>query len=136
MKVQLDSDDYKSHQRVWLYVDIELDADGHVFAGSAPDGFTPLRVEIDPIEGLSAGDAEWPPATPFRVAGIGEDSAVHEGRVRGAVPLRFFMPRGTGDLTVTGRVWLQVCTATTCDMPGSVEFVLPIAKGRLVRPKS
>ena len=134
VSVRLDADDYKSHQRVWLYVDVDLDPGGHVFAVPAEAGFTALDVEIDSIDGLFVGSAEWPASTPLDIEGVGADIPVYEGSVRGAIPLRFFMPRGAGDLTVTGRVRLQVCTATMCDLPGSVEFALPIAEGRFVTP--
>ena len=134
VNVRLDADEYKPHQRIWLYVDVTLDPGGHVFAAPAPEAFTPLDIEIDPIPGLFVDEVEWPSSQAMRVEGVREDLQGYKGDVRLAVPLRFFMPRGTGDLKVTGRVHLQVCTATTCDLPGSVEFALPMAEGRFVTP--
>ena len=132
--VRLDSADYKSNQRVWLYADIALDENSHVLAAGNPETYVPLAVEIDAVDGVFAGDPEWPEPTPFRLEGESSDLLVHEGRVRGTVPLRFHSASGAGDITITGRVRLQICTATMCDLPGSVEFTLPISAGRLVVP--
>ena len=131
---RLDSAEYKSHQRVWLLIDIDLEPGSHVFATRASAPYQGVAVEIDPVDGLFVGDPEWPEPTLLRIVEGGEELPVHEGRVRGAVPLRLFVPRGHGDVLVTGRIALQVCTETTCDMPGTVEFSLPLAEGRLVRP--
>ena len=132
--VRLDSADYKSHQRVWLYCDIDLDPGSHVFAAGTRHPYVPVAVEVDPADGLYVGDAEWPKGHTFSLAGAPDGLLVHEGSLRGAVPLRFFSNSGHGDLTVTGRVHLQVCTDTMCDVPGTIEFALPISEGRLVRP--
>lgn len=134
VEVRLDSSSYKSHQRIWLYVEIDLEPGAHVFAVGTAAPYRGLEIEIDPIEGVSVGAAEWPDPEPFRLAGISQDLAVHHGALRGALPLRVFVPAGSGDLTVTGRVHLQVCTAASCDLPGTVEFTLPLPEGRFVRP--
>ncbi len=132
--VRLDSEEYRSHQRIWLYAQVDLDPGSHVFASPAPEPFAGLEVEIDPIDGLFVGDAEWPEPVPFEFPGVRDDLAVYENSVQGALPLRLFVPSGHGDLTISGRVRLQVCTATACDMPGGVGFSFPLREGRLVRP--
>jgi hypothetical protein len=134
VSVRLDSSDYTSHQRVWLYADIELAAGSHVFAEGTPLPYVSSRIEVDSVEGIVVGAPEWPAGVPFHLDGAPDELLVYKGRARGAVPLRFFSATRLGDLTVSGRVHLQVCTSTTCDLPGSVEFELPIAEGRFVLP--
>jgi len=55
---RLDSPTYRSFQRLWLTVDMHIDAGLHVYGQPIPEGFIPLTVEVTPGEGLIVGTPE------------------------------------------------------------------------------
>ena len=71
VQVWADAPTYRPYQQVRLHVDLSLPSGLHVFASPVADGFTPLRLEVEPLDGLEVGQTALPAALPFTVAGLG-----------------------------------------------------------------
>ena len=116
----LDSPTYAFFQRLVLTVELAIAPGFHVYGETAQDGLTPLAVRIDPIDGLEVGAAHWPQAD------------VHEGVIRGAVPLTFAAAPGAGNHTLGVIVHFQACDDSSCLVPASVRFELPVREAPMV----
>ena len=125
-RAYLDSPTYRMMQRLRLTVDLQIEAGLHVYGTPIPDGYVPLSIEIQPVEGLEVGPLEAPPASPFTVAGLDEPFVAYEGTVRVTVPLTFTV--ATDDLTIEAIVRYQACSATECLLPEALRFHLPLEK--------
>lgn len=70
--------------------------------------------------------AEFPPAAPMELPGLGEILSVYSGefRVLGSLLLKF--PLEAGGIVLSGRVCFQTCSDTVCEPPQTVPFELPI----------
>ncbi len=130
-----DKGTYAWGQRVWLNVELEVAPGLHVYGRPIPGGYYPLEVTVAPIERVVVGAPVLPPPRPFRIAGLDEQFAVYDGRVRVAMPLTFMIVDG-GTLNVAVTVSYQACSATDCLPPMSVQFVLPVAEEPLVERPS
>ena len=116
---------YRPYQRVDLRLDVAVAPGLHVYGRPIPDGYTPLSVEVDPLESLEVlGPPQWPVGRPFRVAGLEESFVVHEGAVQGTVPL--FLARNLGNVELVTRLRYQACSADECFPPDEVVLRLPI----------
>jgi peroxiredoxin len=60
VQVWADAPTYPPYQQVRLHVDLSLPSGMHVFASPAPDGFTPLLLEVEPLDGLEVGQPALP----------------------------------------------------------------------------
>jgi hypothetical protein len=124
INAHLDSDTYRSMQRLRLSVDLTIASGFHVYGQPIPAGYTPLSVAVDSIDGLEVGDLEAPLPTPFRVDGLDEQFMVHAGTVRLAIPLTFTQRLGDQQLGVT--VSYQLCSDTACLPPTSARMEVPV----------
>lgn len=115
---------YRPYQRLDLHFDLAVGPGLHVYGNPVPDGYTPLEVEIDPLESLEVAAPRWPEPRPFRVAGLDERFVVHEGAMRGTVPL--FLTRNLGHVELVARLRYQACSADECYPPGEVVLRLPL----------
>ena len=124
IRAYLDSPTYRQAQRLRLVVELEI-ADGwHVYGEPIPDGYTPLSVTVDHIDGVTVGSLVVPEPQPFSVEGLDEQFVVHEGRVRAVVPLTFV--EGAEDQTVRATIRYQACSTTTCQPPTAHTVTLPV----------
>lgn len=128
VRVSLDAAEFRFHQQLWLAVDLELATGWHCYAEPVPVGFTAVRVDLEPVAGIEIGAVEWPEPSSFRMVGSNEEFFGYEGTTTALVPLTFAV-RDVGQIELQGSVSLQVCSATECLPPASVEwsFVLPEA---------
>ena len=131
VRASLDSDTYRPFQRLWLTLQVAVANELHIYGRPIPDGYTPLSVEVAPMEGLTVGEPEWPPPHPFRIDGLDEQFMVYEGAVALALPITFGT-RDAGDLTLHITVRYQACSSTDCLMPASVALELPVRAAALV----
>ena len=130
-----DKDTYAWGQRIWLTVELQIGDGLHVYGRPIPEGYYPLAVEIEPLERLIIGEAEFPAAVPFRVKGLDARFHVYEGCVRVRVPVTFMLVDG-GTLEIAFNVSFQACSASECFVPQTVRMVLPISELPLVdRPQ-
>lgn len=132
VRVWLDSPTYSMFQRLHVNIELTIDPGFHVYGHPAEAGYVPLSVEVAPIGGVTTGPPRWPPASPFVIEGLAERFWVHEGTVRGSLPLTFTAPPGAGDQIVRGSVAYQACSASACLPPSSVGFELPVKEVALV----
>lgn len=117
----LDSPTYAFFQRLALTVEVAV----------AP-GRTPPSVEIEPIDGLEVGPTRWSPAGPIDGPGAGAGPRVHEGLVRGTIPLTFSAPPGGGDHVLGVTVRYQAGGEATGRGPSSIRLEVPVREAPLV----
>jgi len=128
----LDSPTYVFFQRVVLTVEVSIAPGFHVYGQPAGDGFTPLSIEIDAIDGLEVGPVRWPSPRRFTQPGFTDELWVHEGIVRGTVPLTFAAAPGGGDHAVGVTVRYQACDDASCVVPSSMHLRVPVREAALV----
>ena len=124
---------YRPYQRLELRLDLAVGLGLHVYGRPVPDGYTPLSVELDPLESLEVAAPRWPEPRPFRVAGLDERFVVHEGVLRGTLPL--FLARNLGSVELVARLRYQACGADEGYPPGEVVLRLPLEGRENVRDR-
>ncbi len=132
---RLDSPTYRSFQRLWLTVDLDIDAGLHVYGQPIPEGFIPLTVEVTPGEGLIVGAPEFPPPTPHRLEGLDEEFYIYEGKVAVSLPLTF--THDADDTLLQVAVRYQACSDELgCFMPQTVTLQVPVqVQDHIDRPR-
>jgi hypothetical protein len=128
----LDSPTYVFFQRVLLTVEVSIAPGFHLYGQPAGDGLTPLSIEIDALEGLEVGPARWPSPRRFPQPGLSDELWVHEGVVRGTVPLTFAATPGGGDLVIGVTVRYQACDDASCLVPLSLQLRVPVREAALI----
>ena len=131
VQVWTDAPTYRPFQQVRLHVDLSLPSGMHVFASPVPDGFTPLMLQVEPLDGLEVGPPALPAAQPFTVAGLDEHFVVYEDSIRAMIPLRF--TKNLGSTAVTLRMEYQACTPTVCFRPTTLRVDLTLNGLDLIR---
>ena len=120
----LDSPTYRAFQRLWLTVDIAIDAGLHVYGQPIPEGLIPLTVAVTPHEGLVVGAPEFPAPTLHRLEGLDEDFYIYEGKLTVSLPLTFI--HDADDTLVQVTVRYQACSDELgCFMPQTVTLQVP-----------
>jgi cytochrome c biogenesis DsbD-like protein/AhpC/TSA family protein len=130
IRAMLDSDTYRWFQRLWLTVEVTPALGLHVYGQPIPDGYIPLSVEVEPIDGLEIGLPEFPTPQPYRIAGLDEEFFVYERHVEVSVPLTF--TREGDDLTLHLTVRYQACSEADCFPPQTVRLQLPVKAADLI----
>lgn len=125
VRAYLDSPSYRWYQRLRIVIEVAVQEGYHIYGTPIPEGYVPLSVAVDPVDGLEVGEPAWPRPHRFRVNGLAEEFWVHEGIVRGSVPL-MFTKDGTGDHRLRVDVRYQACSANACLPPAQVRFELPV----------
>ena len=115
-----------------LTVEVSIDAGFCVCADPPRDGITPLSIAIDPLEGLEVSPARWPAARRVTRPGFPDGWWIHEGVVRGTVPLTFAAAPGGGDHLVGVTVRYQACDGASCLLPSSIQLRVPVRETALV----
>src|SRR5262249_5734446 len=126
VRAYLDSDTYRSMQRLRLSLDLTIAPGFHAYGQPVPEGYTALTVDVDPMDGLEVGAWAAPTPAPFRVAGLDEQFMVYEGVIRLAVPLTF--TRRLGDVQIRAVVSYQLCSDTECLPPDSARIEVPVCQ--------
>jgi hypothetical protein len=133
IRAWLDSPTYAWFQRLGLTVEVTVAPGFHVYAEPVSQGLVPLSVEVQLIAGLEAGPATWPAPRRFRLPDhLSDELWVHEGTVRGMLPLSFTAPPGGGDHVVRVTVRYQACDEVRCLLPASLTFEIPVREVALV----
>jgi hypothetical protein len=128
----LDSPTYCLFQRLHLHVEVAVAAGFHVYGQPVPGGYTPLSLDVDPIDGLERGPAAWPAPHRFAIDGLPEEFWVHDGAIRAALPLTFAAAPGGGDHVVRATVRYQACSASACLPPSELRLEVPVREVALV----
>jgi peroxiredoxin len=118
LRVHIDSPTYWRYQRLNAIVQLDIAPGWHVYASPTPEGYTPLRVDLQG-DFVETGQPQWPASTPFHIDGLDERFETYQGQVRVVVPFELVVPRGEpmGDRTVHVEVQYQACDDSTCDLP-------------------
>ena len=124
VQVWTDAPTYRPYQQVRLHVKLSVPSDAHVFAPRVPDAYTPLSLQVEPLDGLDVSQPALPTPRPYAVEGLQEQLLVYEGTICTMIPLRF--TKNLGPTAVALRVEYQACTPTVCFPPAAlrVEVVL------------
>ena len=125
VRASLDSPTYRWYQQLCLVIEVTVHAGYHVYGTPIPEGYVPLSVNVAPVDGLEVGQPVWPHPHRFRVEGLSEEFWVHEGTVRGSIPL-MFTKDGTGDHHIEVTVRYQACSANACLPPAHIRSELPV----------
>jgi peroxiredoxin len=126
-----DAPSYRPYQQLRLHLRIEIPAGTHVLAAPAAEGYTPLQVEVEPMDDLSAGATETPAGHLFRVQGLDEQLRVHTESVQLMVPL--LLTKNLGPTSVQARVTYQSCTEIVCHAPRTATLTVPLEGLDLIR---
>ena len=132
VRAWLDSPTYVFFQRLVLTVEVSIDPGLCICAEPARNEVTPLSIAIDPLEGLEVNTPRWPPARRVARPGFNDGLWVHEGTVRGTVPLTFAAAPGGGDHMVGVTVRFQACDDASCLDPSSVQLRVPVREAALI----
>lgn len=123
---------YRPYQKVRVHVTLQMDPGVHVYGSPVPEGFTPLEIEVAPVETMTVEPVELPPPHPWKAEGLDEEYQVYEGKVTATVPLHVDSLREQLTLSVTVRY--QACTDNLCYPPEVVTLELPLEAQDLFRP--
>ena len=123
---------YRPYQKVRIHVTLQLEPGVHVYGSPAPEGFTPLEIEVTPVETMTVEPVEIPTPHPWKPEGLDETFQVYQDTVTAAVPVHIDSMRENLILAVTVRY--QACTDSVCYQPESESLELPLAAQDLFRP--
>jgi peroxiredoxin len=123
-RLSFDSPAFRPYQQLQLTIMLTIEREWHVYAAPVPDGYTALSLEITPVTGLELGTAAWPRPRPFQLEGLEDRFLVHEGTIRGMVPVTFAFAPGSGRQIVRAGIRYQVCSASQCLSPAEMRFEL------------
>jgi len=132
VRAWLDSPTYCMFQRLHLNVEIVVGDGFHVYAEPISDGYTPLSVDVAPIQGMERGAIRWPAPRSFTIDGLQEEFWVHEGTIRGSLPLTFTAAPGAGDHLLHATVAYQACSRVACLPPSALHLKFPVKEVALV----
>ena len=132
IRAWLDSPTYCMFQRLHLNVETAIAEGFHVYGEPVPDGYTPLSVDVAPIDGMERGSIAWPAPRRFAIDGLPEEFWVHEGTIRASLPLTFTAAPGAGDHVLRATVRYQACSPTDCLPPSELCLELPVKEVALV----
>ncbi len=119
--VRLDAASYFAYQRLGLHVRLETTPGWHIYGPTAPDGYTPVSIQLaNAPAGLSLGEIPWPPTKPFRIEGLSERFEVYEGALELDLPIHFVINRGSGSARFDVRIDIQACSSTECLPPSAL----------------
>jgi peroxiredoxin len=126
-----DAPTYRPYQQLRLHVQLQLEPGTHVFASPVPAGYTPLRIEVEPLDGLTVGECALPAPRRFNIDGVDEELLVYADDVRFSVPLLLTKNLGATQLDV--QVAYQSCGDTVCFAPTSKTVTLHLEGLDLIR---
>jgi DsbC/DsbD-like thiol-disulfide interchange protein len=89
-------------------------------------------VDVAPIDGMERGAVRWPPPRRFTIDGLPEKFWVHEGTIRGSLPLTFTAAPGAGDHVLHATVTYQACSQVACLPPSALRLEFPVREVALV----
>lgn len=121
--VHLSSDTIRRGQVHALTVDLDINDGYHVQAAPLPDGYIPLTITLDEIEGVTVDPIVFPEPKPYRIPGLDDHLHLYEDHVTLKAPILFNVRE---DITVTVRLQAQACTDQDCLPPESHTFELPL----------
>lgn len=129
--IWLDKLYYRPYQKLRLNVALQISPGFHLYAPSLLDGYTPLTIEVEPLEGMEVGRFAFPASRTHRIEGLDETFQVYEGALQRTMSV--VLTKNLGDVTLKVRIGYQACSETLCYPPGEVVLSLPLRVQELVR---
>lgn len=112
-------------QEVSFFAKFTLQPGWHVYGTPLPEAYTAASVAFDGPK-IIRQSFELPPATPMRIAALGETIPVYSGSFQGLGSLLLKFPLDAGHAMLSGQVRFQQCSDTICESPETLPFELPI----------
>ncbi len=126
-----DSSRYRPYQQLRLHVQVEIPPGTHIFATPPPADYTPLQVDVEPVDDLTVGALAAPPGQPIQVQCIDEEFMVYTGSVRATLPL--LITKNLGPTSLRVRVTYQSCTETVCYPARTARLTVSVEGLALIR---
>ncbi|MDA0748158.1 MAG: protein-disulfide reductase DsbD family protein [bacterium] len=95
----------------------------HIYGRPIPEGYVPLRLVFEDVEGVCFGEVNYPEATPYYVEVLNEELHVYTGRI---VLRASLVNKRKEAFTVRARLEYQACDERECYVPEEVPFELPL----------
>ena len=131
VRVWTDARTYRPYQQVRLHVHLLVPPDMHVFASPVAEGFTPLSLQIESLDGLEVGQPRLPAPRRLWLEGLEDQFLAYEGSIGGMFPLRF--TRNLGPSALILHVRYQACTPALCFPPSTLRVTVPLEGLDLIR---
>lgn len=122
---------YHPYQKLRLDFEVQIAPGLHVYGLPIPEGYTPLTIEIEPLDGMELGPVQLPEPQPFRVEGLDEEFRVYQGTVRGSLPV--VLTKNLGEVALKLRLRYQACGENFCNPPGEAVAELYLTGLDLIR---
>jgi peroxiredoxin len=122
---------YRPYQKLHLHLAFQLSPELHVYGAPTPQGFTPLTIDVAPIDNLIVESVQLPEPTPYRMDGLEEQFQVYAGQFAVTVPFHIDANQGDVELEITAQY--QACTESVCFPPASLIVRLPVRALDMVR---
>ncbi|MCF7801903.1 MAG: thioredoxin family protein [Candidatus Marinimicrobia bacterium] len=113
-------------QPVRVALELDILENWHIYAPGDEEAFTiPTEVTMQPVEGVTLGEWEFPEPAMLSVAGIDEPAAVYGGRITLFNTVTVTNPDLAG-VTIQGGVSYQACDDRTCLIPVEIPFQISL----------
>ncbi len=123
-RVWAGSDTYHPLQLLNINIDLVIPDGLHVYTQPIPEGYVPLTVAIEPIDGLEVREMKLPQSKLIRLEALEESFHTLDGTVRVRVPI--VLSKNIGDVNLAVRLGYQACSNTECLMPGELKINLTL----------
>lgn len=115
---------YHPYQLLNVNLDLNVANGMHVYTHPIPDGYIPLSLDVEAIDGLDVRPLVTPPASLMRLDSLDETFHVLDGQVHMRLPVA--LTKNVGDVDLVIRLSYQVCSDRECYMPESLTLKLPL----------
>lgn len=122
---------YRPYQKLRLEFEIRIAAGLHVYGEPIPERYTPLTVEVEPLEGMEVGNVELLEPRLLPVEGLDEQFFIYDGTVRGALPV--VLTKNLGEVALSVRLRYQACSDILCYPPAELAVELPVTGIDVIR---
>ena len=122
-RVYLSADTIRQGQVHTLTLEMTINDGFHAQGALLPEGYIPLAVSVEDVEGVTVDPVDYPPSTPYRIAGLNNDLNVYVGNV--TVQTRVLLNLRE-DVTLKVHLQAQVCTDSECLLPEHHTFEIPL----------
>lgn len=129
--VSTGSPTYRPYQRLSLNLDLRVAPGLHIYGQPIPPGYTPVTVDVPPLEGMEVGQLKLPTPRRFSGSGLDEEFYTYEGDVRGS--LSIVLAKNLGDVTLNLMLRYQACGDRFCNPPAALALELALSGLDLIK---
>lgn len=125
VQIGLSTDEAFAGQEIGFFAKFALEPGWHIYGSPLPETYTATSVEFDDAK-IIRQSIELPPATPVRIADLGETLPVYSGSFQAVGSLLLKYPLDEGATTLRGHLRFQQCSDTVCEPPETLAFELAL----------